>query len=81
MLNKNVSLNDFFHSLQHALHPVHIIKNTFASENSQSTNQITKQMKQKRFLLSFLTLLLSTIMYAQQEESQGFATHCLSLEN
>ena len=81
MLNKNVSLNDFFHSLQHALHPVHIIKNTFASENSQSTNQITKQMKQKRFLLSFLTLLLSTIMYAQQEDSQGFATHCLSLEN
>jgi hypothetical protein len=81
MLNKNVSLNDFFHSLQHVLHPVHIIKNTFASENSQSTNQITKQMKQKRFLLSFLTLLLSTIMYAQQEDSQGFATHCLSLEN
>ena len=24
-------------------------------------------MKQKRFLLSFLTLLLSTIMYVQQE--------------
>jgi hypothetical protein len=32
MLNKNVSLNDFFHSLQHVLHPVHIIKNTFAAE-------------------------------------------------
>ena len=67
MLNKNVTLNDFFHSLQHVLHPVYIIKNTFASENSQSTNQIKMQMKQKRFLLSFLTLLLSTIMYAQQE--------------
>ena len=81
MPNKNVTLNDFFHSLQHLLHPTRVIKNTFAAENSQSTNQIKMQMKQKRFLLSFLTLLLSTIMYAQQEDSQGFATHCLSLEN
>ena len=32
MPNKNVTLNDFFHSLQHVLHPVHIIKNTFAAE-------------------------------------------------
>ena len=32
MPNKYVTLNDFFHSLQHALHPVHIIKNTFAAE-------------------------------------------------
>jgi hypothetical protein len=33
MLNKNVSLNDFFHSLQHALHPVRVIKNIFAAGN------------------------------------------------
>jgi hypothetical protein len=40
MLNKNVSLNDFFHSLQHVLHPVHIIKNTFAAE--KFLNSLTK---------------------------------------
>ena len=65
MPNKNVTLNDFFHSLQHLLHPIRVIKNTFAAEIIILLTNLTKQMKQKRFLLSFLTLLLSTIMYAQ----------------
>ncbi len=33
MPNKNVTLNDFFHSLQHLLHPTRVIKNTFAAGN------------------------------------------------
>ena len=33
MLNKNVTLNDFFHSLQHLLHPTRVIKNTFVAGN------------------------------------------------
>ena len=40
MLNKNVSLNDFFYSLQHLLHPVRVIKNTFAAE--KFLNSLTK---------------------------------------
>ena len=40
MLNKNVSLNDFFHSLQHLLHPIRVIKNTFAAE--KFLNLLTK---------------------------------------
>ena len=32
MPNKYVTLNDFFHSLQHLLHPIPVIKNTFAAE-------------------------------------------------
>ena len=51
MPNKNVTLNDFFHSLQHLLHPVRVIlqhllhpvrviKNTFAAE--KFLNLLTK---------------------------------------
>ena len=41
MLNKNVSLNDFFHPVQHLLHPVRVIKNTFAAE--KFLNSLTKK--------------------------------------
>jgi hypothetical protein len=40
MLNKNVTLNEFFYSLQHLLHPLLIIKNTFAAE--KFLNSVTK---------------------------------------
>ena len=44
MLNKNVSLNDFFYSLQHALHPVHIIKTDLAAQynNVRATRRIPR---------------------------------------
>ena len=66
MTNKNVTLNDFFSSLKHLFYPPSINRSTFAAVN-KSTNQINKQMKQtKRLIVSFFSLLLCTIMYAQE---------------
>ena len=66
MTNKNVTLNDFFSSLKHLFYPPSINRSTFAAVNN-STNQINKQMKQtKRLIVSFFSLLLCTIMYAQE---------------
>ena len=66
MSNKNVTLNDFFSSLKHLFYPPSINRSTFAAVN-KSTNQINKQMKQtKRLIVSFFSLLLCTIMYAQE---------------
>ena len=59
MFNKYVTLNDFFSSMKHLFYPPTIISSTFASNN--------KQMKQtRRLILSFLSLLTCTIMYAQE---------------
>ena len=66
MTNKNVTLNDFFSSLKHLFYPLLLNRSTFAAVN-KSTNQINKQMKQtKRLIVSFFSLLLCTIMYAQE---------------
>ena len=69
MYVRNVTLNDFFISMKHLFYPIYAEHSTFASENSNRVlTKMKKQMKQtKRFLLSFLTLMLCTIMYAQQE--------------
>lgn len=40
MFNKYVTLNDFFYPVQHLLHPVRVIKNTFAAE--KFLNSLTK---------------------------------------
>ena len=67
MFNKNVTLNDFFSSMKHLFYPPTIISSTFASVINKSTNQNNKQMKQtRRLILSFLSLLTCTIMYAQE---------------
>ena len=67
MFNKNVTLNDFFSSMKHLFYPPAIIYSTFASVINKSTNQNNKQMKQtRRLILSFLSLLTCTIMYAQE---------------
>ena len=67
MFNKNVTLNDFFSSMKHLFYPPAIISSTFASVINKSTNQNNKQMKQtRRLILSFLSLLTCTIMYAQE---------------
>ncbi len=59
-------MNDFFSSLKHLFYPPSINRSTFAAVN-KSTNQINKQMKQtKRLIVSFFSLLLCTIMYAQE---------------
>ena len=59
-------MNDFFSSLKHLFYPPSINRSTFAAVNN-STNQINKQMKQtKRLIVSFFSLLLCTIMYAQE---------------
>ena len=69
MYVRNVTLNDFFISMKHLFYPIYAEHSTFASENSNRVlTKMKKQMKQtKRFLLSFLTLMLCTIMYAQTE--------------
>ena len=67
MFNKYVTLNDFFSSMKHLFYPPAIISSTFASVINKSTNQNNKQMKQtRRLILSFLSLLTCTIMYAQE---------------
>ena len=67
MFNKYVTLNDFFSSMKHLFYPPTIISSTFASVINKSTNQNNKQMKQtRRLILSFLSLLTCTIMYAQE---------------
>ena len=67
MFNKYVTLNDFFSSMKHLFYPPAIIYSTFASVINKSTNQNNKQMKQtRRLILSFLSLLTCTIMYAQE---------------
>ena len=67
MFNKYVTLNDFFSSMKHLFYPPTIIYSTFASVINKSTNQNNKQMKQtRRLILSFLSLLTCTIMYAQE---------------
>ena len=69
MFNKYVTLNDFFSSMKHLFYPPTIISSTFASVINKSTNQNNKQMKQtRRLILSFLSLLTCTIMYAQNCE-------------
>ena len=67
MFNKYVTLNDFFSSMKHLFYLPAIINSTFASVINKSTNQNNKQMKQtRRLILSFLSLLTCTIMYAQE---------------
>ena len=47
---KFVALNDFFHPVQHLLHPLLIIKNNFAAENFHFTNQFNKANETKEII-------------------------------
>ena len=69
LFSRNVTMNVFFISMKHLFHPVHIKDRKFASEfGNRVLTKLKKQMKQmKRIILSFLSLMLCVIMYAQSE--------------